>query len=91
MDSNTTTSRRQEVIEYLMMNYIEIFELDTVNQAKLQQNLSDMSDVELIYELDVLSEFRAKERWAYQDVLISTIKSSEELERTQEKIEVPIF
>lgn len=62
MDTTTTTSKRAEVIEYLMMNYTEIFILDTVNQSKLQKNLSNMNDTELIHELDILSEFHAKEK-----------------------------
>ena len=86
MDNTTTTSKRAEVIEYLMMNYAEIFELDDASRQKTRTNIEQMNESELLYELELIGKFYEKEKGIYQNALMTCIKQEEREDKKHESV-----
>lgn len=84
--AQTPTSWRTEVIEYLMSHYTEIFELSDENQEKTRANIEQMDESELLYELNLIGKFYAKEKEIYQNAYKQFMQAEEQLDRTHETV-----
>lgn len=82
----TPTSKRDEVIDYLMFNYTEIFELSSENKEKTRANIEQMNESELLYELELIGRFYEKEKEIYQNAYRQFVQAEEQSDKQNEAI-----